>query len=571
MLLPSLKKFLVPLLAVTLVKAAQIPFVLNKPLTISTLEEDCDKWDINVAPSEIDTGHLVFETVNSFMQHWPNTRYRNGHNVVPGVVPPGTVLYHGRGDMNTPTNPEWLATDPEHSYMFCRGQTADSGCWQLTVTAIRPLKIIYFDGSAAAKMPDGSMDSQDILAYGKVVPEKYFSERERIKNLCEWGKDLNIDGFVRMEMDFEVMLCNFNEGVLVEPVNLRARPRGGPGRRPDGPRGPGRHWHNYLAPVETPSNYESAYAVSLDVNSSTLPNSGFDGFQSGSWHRYYPGDTRIQLDLTRLVSFYDTSLVPSLVAERYGKERIKHRLLGISLEDIQTVVWKIEELSTVSDPGSGVDWATLIRLIVKRFSERLEMVQFILNSTNPDNSVTENRVLAENVQVQLIAMLQPYMLSTIKPPLDPTSSQWVSPMYKLCATTYTSYITESSLNSRLTSSEKLILVGVGKTTREICRIVTGLWLDGVMAGLEPDFYKPSTIGDEDDVDLGLLLSSWKTRIFGLMKWLDWSVWLKCRPTCGLEEICSLPTWPFRRDSGGDSDDPQPKCVRRMASFGGQGF
>jgi len=29
-----------------------------------------------------------------------------------------------------------------------------------------------------------------------------------------------------------------------------------------------------------------------------------------------------------------------------------------------------------------------------------------------------------------------------------------------------------------------------------------------------------------------------------MDWLDWSMWIKCKPACGFEEICYLPTWPF---------------------------
>lgn len=340
------------------------------------------------------------------------------------------------------------------------------------------------------------------------------------------------------------MLCDFTKGVLVEAINLRSRPRGGPGpggpgRGPGGPGGgpdgPGRHLEELLPPPEIHPHHDSSYTPKAHINSSALPNMGFsESINSGSWHRYYPGETRIQLDLTRLVSFYDTDLVPSLVAERYGKERIRHRLLGISPEDIQTVVRKVEELTTVSEAGSGIDWATLIRLIVKRYSERLEMVQYILNSTNPANSAAENKVLAENIQVQLTAMLQPYMLFTIKPPQNSTSTNWVSPMYELCATTYTNYITTSSLHSRLTASENLILDGVQKTTKEICRVVTGMWVDGIMSGLEPDFYKSSATENDGNVDLAPLLNSWKERIFGLMKWLDWSVWLKCRPACGFE-------------------------------------
>ncbi|KAJ3712090.1 hypothetical protein DFJ43DRAFT_1167164 [Lentinula guzmanii] len=118
------------------------------------------------------------------------------------------------------------------------------------------------------------MDSQDIIAYGKVVPEKFWSERERVKNLCDWENlDFEIDGFVRVP-DLDSPLIQDGNGLL--------------------------------------------------------------------------SDTRIQLDLTRLVSFYDTMLVPgSLVPERYGKERIKHRLLGIFPKDLQAVARKIEELSAV--------------------------------------------------------------------------------------------------------------------------------------------------------------------------------------------------------------------------------
>jgi len=45
------------------------------------------------------------------------------------------------------------------------------------------------------------MDSQDIVAWGKLQPDKYISERERIKALCDWGKPFGLDGFIRMEFD----------------------------------------------------------------------------------------------------------------------------------------------------------------------------------------------------------------------------------------------------------------------------------------------------------------------------------------------------------------------------------
>jgi len=37
-----------------------------------------EKWDFDRDPHENTTGNLIFDTVYSLLQHWPNTRYRNG-------------------------------------------------------------------------------------------------------------------------------------------------------------------------------------------------------------------------------------------------------------------------------------------------------------------------------------------------------------------------------------------------------------------------------------------------------------------------------------------------------------
>lgn len=74
-MLPTMKQFVGLFLAFTLLEAAQIPL---EALPTFNLENDGDNWDISIAPGANVTGHLVFETVNSLMQHWPNTRYRNG-------------------------------------------------------------------------------------------------------------------------------------------------------------------------------------------------------------------------------------------------------------------------------------------------------------------------------------------------------------------------------------------------------------------------------------------------------------------------------------------------------------
>jgi hypothetical protein len=95
-----------------------------------------------------------------------------------------------------PSGPEWTSTDPEHSIFFVRGN--GSG-WHLTLAATRPLKVLYFDGSSAAKLSEGTMDMQDIVVWGEPRPERFLDESDRIVDFCTWGKEFGIDGFVRLD------------------------------------------------------------------------------------------------------------------------------------------------------------------------------------------------------------------------------------------------------------------------------------------------------------------------------------------------------------------------------------
>lgn len=155
------------------------------------------------------TDSLIFNSVNNLLQQWPNARYRNGtphhavqticanfytgHAIVAAFILPGTALYHGRTDDTVPTTPEWLATDPEHSYRFCNGV-----CHMLTFVATREIRLVYFDGSSAAKFNTGAMDTQDMLARGKVAHNQNpWKEAALVADLCAWGKRYQVDGFVR--------------------------------------------------------------------------------------------------------------------------------------------------------------------------------------------------------------------------------------------------------------------------------------------------------------------------------------------------------------------------------------
>jgi hypothetical protein len=111
------------------------------------------------------------------------------------TVAPGTVLYHGRSNATYPTQPDWLAFDFEHAYLFARGSNGHVFSFMVN----RPLKLVYIDGAGAAKMYGGPMDSQDIIGWRGVYPNKTWEEHKRIRAMCEWAKTVGVDGFVRQE------------------------------------------------------------------------------------------------------------------------------------------------------------------------------------------------------------------------------------------------------------------------------------------------------------------------------------------------------------------------------------
>ncbi|KAH7910571.1 hypothetical protein BJ138DRAFT_1008581 [Hygrophoropsis aurantiaca] len=545
--------FISAIFLVSAVRALQYPFRGDAPtdtrsyLKVSDGGED-DDWRFDETPPVNTTDHLVFETVSSLLQHWPNTRYRNGHTIVPGVVPLGTLLYHGTFQNVVPDHPEWLATDPEHSHAFCRGASGAS-CWHLTLSVTRPLNILYFDGSSAAKMEGGPMDSQDVVAWGEFRTNSTFNERQRIVDLCVWGRQYSLDGFHILTMfDSEVMLCNFTEGVKV--VSFL--------RLPD---------------------------LTI-VDRERLPTQAFRTFEmmnAGHWHDRFPGEGRVQLDLSRLISFYDPELVPSLVAQRFGKERWDHRLLGTDATDIAAVQNRLAEVLEYEHVKNSVDWRALIRVIVDRYAERLELMQHFLHpstATTETESVQDTFERAEKVQLQLRIMLTPYILHSSFPSQEFASSMtkyaWASPVFQECATMHTAAIA-SDLMSTLTPSERLILKSIQATSREICRVAVRMWAEGVESGL--DQYLPAAT---QPFKVKEVTRIWKEDLTELMNWLDWNIWVKCRPACGFEEMCYLPTWPigFERrkrpeelssqpEGSEDSEEwrrPQPKCIRRAEPY-----
>src|SRR4051812_12723461 len=87
---------------------------------------------------------------------------------------------------------------------------------------------------------------------------------------------------------------------------------------------------DFYAGVEVVSFLKISPAVSLRAMSYRI-------VESSSWHKRRPGETRVSLDYSRMVSFYDTTLFPGLQAHRLqlNQDRWDHNIESINPDEIQ--------------------------------------------------------------------------------------------------------------------------------------------------------------------------------------------------------------------------------------------
>jgi hypothetical protein len=217
----------------------------------------------------------IFNALHSSMRQWGSSLNYNGMSFFPAFVPKGTEFYHGRGTNETVTGMEWLAFEPEHAQVFAnhgpgrtrpggggRGppedengppdggngppedgtaplpfpfggqqrlgfgnsdkepETQKSGFLHTYITK-RDLQLLYIDGMSAGKTSNGTLDSQDYAILNSTEEHSSFRDYERANEMCviaasNW--EGRVDGFIRMEAGFEIILCDFAKSVEVRRI-----------------------------------------------------------------------------------------------------------------------------------------------------------------------------------------------------------------------------------------------------------------------------------------------------------------------------------------------------------------
>lgn len=401
----------------------------------------------------------IFNSIQAAGRQWGSAIYHNGLSFFPVVVPKGTLLYHGSQSRDLPPGPEWMAFEVEHAEAFAfsakkkngedddqsdvkarhsldqkpitlpinqpKGSSAYFRGYLHTYRAHRDLNVLYVDGMSAGKSFMGTLDTQDLVLRENNTSETwgpFMDEIERAESICQLLTQLKYDGLMRMEMGFELIYCDFANGVDRIMMTRSAI-----------------HDEKSFESNMNPFQWARAAAER------------YDGI----------GGDRARLDFSSMVSAY---FFPVNISNTDPDRPDLHRLANANLEDLKDINRHLQGILK-APRRFKVNWQAVVDMIVARYSHRLALLaspeqplevfsneleiatQAYVNAPprNGDISVQENPN-ANLTTDALLACKQHYLLPTY---LDRDSS-WGLEDHLIHAAIYrvTTHICDTFFNAR---------------------------------------------------------------------------------------------------------------------------
>ncbi|KAJ5220238.1 hypothetical protein N7468_009442 [Penicillium chermesinum] len=303
------------------------------------------------------------------------------------------------------TGPEWLAFEPEHAIIFAgprhggggpspgphrhgsdenpdlpkgpdelrrRTETGpfekpphyDGPGFLHTYAAAKDLRLLYVDGESAAKTEKGTLDSQDVVLLNITAGGFRGGDHDRAEKACtlangDWGG--KVDGLLRMEAGFEVILCDFERDLTLLRVSRvkmqNNQEREGEGRQRPGP---------------TPDALRWLRAVS----------ERYDGI----------GGHRVRLNFDSFVTAFshDVDLFP-------GKGELP-RLTGLDANEVKKIREEVfHAILTIDAAAPSWDWQATVDMIVKRYGDELSYF-----ASGKVNSI-------ESLRAQISLLMSPFI------------------------------------------------------------------------------------------------------------------------------------------------------------------
>lgn len=323
----------------------------------------------------------IFNAIHSAMRHWGSSINSNGMSFFLASVPKGTKFYHGTALQDPITGLEWLAFTPEHSLGFAHRSghkfprenlfssdnthqnplkpaaaipRIDGNGYLHTYAAARDLRLVYIDGWSGG--PGSGAESQDRILFNDTItgqrpirgpklggpPE----EQQRAIEACrmaseEWGGQ--IDGVVRTEGDFEIILCAFERDLEVLDIT-QTKPQKQP--KFPGKGSPKKGDHNFGRSRSRPMDYGSLATRFDEVLG-----------------------RKVRLDFDCFVSAYDDGYGLDLFPGNSTLPQLGH----ISLQALHPIREDVTRMVRMNQPSlDAFDWQVVVDLIVLRYSDELQ-------------------------------------------------------------------------------------------------------------------------------------------------------------------------------------------------------
>ncbi|KAJ4344997.1 hypothetical protein N0V95_006034 [Ascochyta clinopodiicola] len=236
-----------------------------------------------------------------------------------------------------------------------------------------PLRLLYIDGLSAGKTANGTLDTQDYLLLNLTTEEPdgpMGGEQRRAQGLCDLAATIwedKVDGFIRLEGGFEIILCDFKKHLdRTDVVTVAARE--GRGRGPMG-------------------GWQYTKAIT----------SRYHGI----------GGERVHIDYDNFVSVFAYGDVEGLWDNDVRSDHPMPRLTNVSPATLHSIKDDVTSLvlskNWDSTDSKGTNWQATADMLISRYSK-------------PLHHITTHRPFRHNKED-----LATYLTTLLKPFIDPRS------------------------------------------------------------------------------------------------------------------------------------------------------
>lgn len=481
-------------------------------------------------PIDFENATAVFNTISGALKQKNSNLLPNGVSFFPAYIPPGTLMYHATNSPSIPDSYEWIAFNLEFSYIFggffreaddFHGKRSPREHPQHTFRADPPTehrylytfrntkaldKVIYLDGASAAKTRTGTMDQQHVLSGVDDEGIQYRDEWIMAEKICKWGQSFGLQGVIRLEIGFEMILCSFYDNIeLVANVTMSnvTEMLGFPSETWERDSDLAVSRSSLLDDIGATRSYEWALAGSL-VND---------------------GEPKILLDYSNLVTPLNKTYI--------NPNPYTRRIITLPEEQKKSIIQKLENaLAPGVNPLFKNDWQNRILAFEDKFAPILLSINNTLAAFEKD-LLSTNTSFAVHSATGELARLTYNVVRMHYNDAEPSEDLKRRSSFKNAVNHYVYHT-----HPIQTELDVLIYSSFFKVVTEVLGAIYGTFYE--TRALLPDYFTSPTLDHHEQHRESLL--ELQRRYAHLLNTIRWPIFTACTTKCGLDEFCYVPTW-----------------------------